>query len=400
MGVQGFPTLKIVKPSKKPGKPIVEDYNGGRTIKDIVDAVKSAIPNNVKRISDKGLTAWLETNNDTAKAILFSDKGSTSALTKVLATDYLDRINFAQIRNKEAAANKMFGITTYPTLVVLPGGTESPVAFDGAFTKSAMKDFLDPYATSTKSKTAPKPKKEQAPIAEPATEEKEPSPTPPAEAQEAFSSASSSQASEEASESPGGATTETIEDSSQPTASPDPNVVPEDTPKPAPMPDIAPPIPALIERSMLEKKCLAPKTTTCILALLPAAGGEDAAALPADATAALASLAQIAEKHSERGGKLFPFFNVPATNEGQGVLRDALKLDKEVELVAVNARRGWWRRFAGEEREYGLIAVESWVDGIRLGEGSKEVLPEGVVVDEEKVGQEEEKEKPIEHEEL
>ncbi|KAL8909810.1 MAG: hypothetical protein Q9171_004867, partial [Xanthocarpia ochracea] len=169
MGVQGFPTLKIVKPSKKPGKPTVEDYNGGRTAKDIIEAVKSAIPNNVKRISDKALNAWLDTNNDTAKAILFSDKGTTGALIKVLATDYLDRIAFAQIRNKESSANGMFGITTYPTLVVLPGGTASPITFDGSFSKAAMKAFLDQYASTssgTKSKSAPKPKKQQIPSAD------------------------------------------------------------------------------------------------------------------------------------------------------------------------------------------------------------------------------------------
>ncbi|CAL8575152.1 hypothetical protein XPA_001094 [Xanthoria parietina] len=335
MGVQGFPTLKIVKPSKKPGKPTVEDYNGGRTTKDIIDAVKSAIPNNVKRISDRGLNAWLDTNNDTAKAILFSDKGTTSALIKVVATDYLERIAFAQIRNKESAANEMFGITTYPTLVVLPGGTSAPMTFDGAFSKSAMKAFLDQHASpssGSKSKSAPKPKKEQIPLAdnEPPTQddpEPSPSPTPAAESTEAFSSASASQASEEASAT-GPAGDETVEDSSQPTESPNPNVVEEDTPKPAPMRDLPPPIPSLLERSMLEQTCLGPKTTTCILALLPPGTGEDAANLPPDATAALASLAEIKEKHNERGGKLFPFFSVPASNDGQGVLRDALKLGR------------------------------------------------------------------------
>lgn len=332
MGVQGFPTLKIVKPTKKLGKPIVEDYNGGRTTKDIVDTVKQAIPNNVKRISDKGLNAWLDANNDTAKAILFSDKGTTGALIKVVATDYLSRINFAQIRNKEAAAVEMFGITTYPSLVVLPGGTEAPVLFDGAFSKSAMKEFLDQYATSTKSDSAQKPRKEQKPI----VAEDEAAPTP-AEAEEtaasaaassAFSSASSSQASEQATDAPGAATAETVEDASQPTESPDPNVVPEDIPKPAPMPDMAPPIPSLIERMFLEKRCLGPKTTTCILALLPGANGEEQSSLPDEVSTALASLAKIAEKHAEREGKLFPFFSVPARNEAQGVLRDALKLDK------------------------------------------------------------------------
>ncbi|KAL8948532.1 MAG: hypothetical protein Q9222_005282, partial [Ikaeria aurantiellina] len=306
MGVQGFPTLKIVKPSKKPGKPAVEDYNGGRTTKDIVDAVKSAIPNNVKRISNKGLNAWFESKNETAKAILFSDKGTTSALIKVLATEYLDRIQFAQIRNKESAANEMFGITSYPTLVVLPGGTDSPVAFDGSFSKSAMKDFLDPYASPSKSKSAPPPKKEQAPINaevppvkdEPEAEA-EPAPVPIVD-EEAPSTASSSE--EEPAPIPTTAASETIEPESQPTESPDPNVIPEDEPKPIPVPNTPPPIPALIERMFLERRCLSPKTTTCILALLPpGTPGDEALDFPSEATTALASLAQIAGKHTERG---------------------------------------------------------------------------------------------------
>ena len=115
-------------------------------------------------------------------------------------------------------------------------------------------------------------------------------------------------------------------------------------------------------------------------------------------------MAEIREKHNERGGKLFPFFSIPAANEGQGILKQALKLsDKDIELVAVNARRGWWRRFEGEEG-YGIHSVESWVDAIRQGEGAKENLPEGVVVEDdgkvvEEIKVEKEKEKVV-HEEL
>ncbi|KAL8714804.1 MAG: hypothetical protein Q9220_001317 [cf. Caloplaca sp. 1 TL-2023] len=393
MGVQGFPTLKIVKPGKKAGKPVVEDYNGGRTTKDIVDAVKSAIPNNVKRVSDKGLNTWLETSNDTAKAILFSDKGTTSALIKVLATDYLDRIQFAQIRNKEAAANQMFGITSYPTFVVLPGGTDSPVVFDGSFSKSSMKGFLDPYASPSKSKSAPPPKKEQAPLnaevppvkeADEAKVEAEPLPIPIVD--EEAPSADSSLEEESTPIPTADAASETIEPESQPTASPDPNVVLEEDPKPIPIPNAPPPIPALIERMFLERRCLSPKTTTCILALLPpGSSGDEALDLPLEAATALASLAEIAEKHTERGSKLFPFFNVPNGNDAQGVLRKELGLGEEgMEIVAVNARRGWWRRFNKEEG-YGRNAVEGWVDAIRLGEGKKEGLPKVLVVNEEEV---------------
>ncbi len=95
MDVKGFPTLKIVKPAKKPGnRGIVEDYNGPRESKGIVEAVKAAIPNNVKRITDKGLSAWLEEGGDAPRAILFSNKGTTGALIKVIASEFLGRISF------------------------------------------------------------------------------------------------------------------------------------------------------------------------------------------------------------------------------------------------------------------------------------------------------------------
>jgi protein disulfide-isomerase A6 len=96
MGVQGFPTLKLVRPSKKPGKPTVEDYQGPRSAKGIVDAVKDKVPNIVKRVHDKNLDEWLQENKDTPKAILFSDKGIVSATVRALAIDFAGIVSVAQ----------------------------------------------------------------------------------------------------------------------------------------------------------------------------------------------------------------------------------------------------------------------------------------------------------------
>ena len=387
MGVQGFPTLKIVKPSKKPGKPITEDYQGPRTSSGIVDAVKSAIPNNVKRITDKGLSAFLESNNDTAKAILFSNKGTTSALTKVLATEYLESLTFAQIRDKETKAVEMFGITEYPTLIVLPGGTREPAKFEGAYKKKEMSDFISQYASSeTKAspeKEKPMKKKPQKASGEEAAKSKE--------AASSFSAASSSHASADAPEAAAGATSITLEDESNPTESPGPIASP-DAPKPAVVHNMPEPIPALIEENYLREKCLGAKTTTCILALLPNVGDDEV--LPESASSALASLAELADKHVKRESKLFPFYSIPYRNTASVTIRDALKLggEKDFELVAVNARRGWWRHYAGKNFEF--HSVEDWVDNIRFGEGSKEVLPEALL------GKEEEETAAPEHGEL
>jgi len=144
-GVQGFPTLKIVKPGKTPGKPIVEDYQGPRTAKGIVDAVIDKIPNHVKRVDDKTLEGWLEEANETAKAILFTDKGKTSALLKAVAIEFKGSISVAQIRNtdKEKASLELFGISKFPTLLLLPGGKEAEgIVYDGELNKAGMVEFL------------------------------------------------------------------------------------------------------------------------------------------------------------------------------------------------------------------------------------------------------------------
>ena len=378
MGVKGFPTLKIVKPSKSKGKPIVEDYQGARTANAIIEAVKLAIPNNVKRLSDKTLASWLESGNETSKVILFSDKGTTSALIKVLANDFIDTVKFAQIRNKETAAVAMFGINDFPTLLILPGGSKDPLKFDGSFTKEAMKEFIIHHSSSG---SVPPPK-EQKPLQEEQEEkgqEKKLNDAIKSESDSAsFSSASSSHASTEAFEDATKATTIKLGDPNEPTGSPDPKVLPEDAPKPIVVPDVPAPIPTLVEEKILQEQCLGPKTSTCVLALLPAVV-DDESSPPADVTSALSSLAALAGKHTQRGGKLFPFFSIPAKNTATVNLRDALKLAEasKLELVAINARRGWWKHYKG--KTFDRQPVEDWVDAIRFGEGEKSKLPDGLI---------------------
>ena len=383
MGVQGFPTLKIIKPSKKPGKPTVEDYQGPRTAKGIIDAVKLTIPNHVKRLSDKGLGAWLAASNETSKAILFSDKGTISALIKVLAAEYVDSINIAQVRDKEATIVEMFGVAEYPTLVVLPGGDRTPVRYEGELNKDSMKAFLSPYA----SPKASSPSKKQKPLAEAPDRGKAQDAANSEADSSSFSAASSSHSSADASEAAAEATTITLEDPSNPTESPDPIATPEEVPKPVAVPDLPPPIATLLALEEVQTNCLGVKTSTCILVLLPLVTDEEAPLSVAVATA-LASLAELAEKHLQRGSKLFPFYSIPASNPSAANLRDSLGLGAsgEVELLAVNSRRSWWRHY--KAKNFGINSVETWVDAIRLGEGQKEKLPEGLVAVEEPVGDE------------
>ena len=327
MGVQGFPTLKIVRPGKKAGRPIVDDYNGPRTATGIVEAVVDKINNHVTRVSDKDLDAFL--GREGPKALLFSEKGATSALLKGIAIDFLDVIAVAQIRSKEAASVERFGVTAFPTLVLVPGGDKEPVVYNGAMKKAAIVEFLSQAG-------APNP--DPAPPKSSAKKNKDKKKEEPKKDEEA--------------------------------AAPEPEEA-QTTPPPA-KEQAAPAIPTLMTPEALAEACLHAKAGTCVLALVPEAKHEGADAL-------LLDLAELVQKNARAERALFPVYAVPGVNPARGDLGGKLGLEGEVELVAVNAKRGWWRRYEGDVSAAG---VAEWVDAIRMGEGEKRKLPGGVVAGE------------------
>lgn len=316
MGVQGFPTLKIVRPGKKTGKPVVDDYNGPRSAKGIVDAVVEKMNNHVTRVTDKELEEFLGTRNESAKAVLFTEKGSTSTLLKSIAIDFLDVISVAQIRSKESKSVETFGVSSFPTLILLPGGDKEGLVYEGEMKKGPIVEFLsqagEPNPDPAPSKSEKKKKKEEEP--------KEPKDAPEPEAQ-------------------------------------------------APVKEQAPAITTLMTQDELTKECLHPKAGTCVLALVPEEKHDSADAL-------LLTLAELVQKNAKAGRALFPLYAVPGANPAHGDLAGKLQVEGAVELVAVNAKRGWWRRYEGE---FSGVGVAEWVDAIRMGEGSKSTLPEGVV---------------------
>lgn len=341
MGVQGFPTLKTVRPGKNPGsKPIVEDYNGPRSAKGIVDAVVDKINNHVKRVTDKDIDKFLETNPEKPKAILFTEKGTTSALLRSIAIDFLDVISVAQVRDKETKTNEKFNVNSYPTLVLIPGGDKEAIVYDGELKKDPMVKFLsqagepnpDPAPAKSKSnkKAEKKDKKSKA------TED---------------SSTASSESSSESTDVP-----------------------PPVENKPV-ITEFALPIPAIIAPGKLTKECLNKKSKSCVLAFVPSTHGDTA-------EKALTSLSEIAFKYAQGKHHLFPFYEVHTDNEEPVSLLKSLDLSEGegegVVVVALNGKKGWWRQYEGD---FSRESIESWIDAIRLNEGTKKKLPEGVIVE-------------------
>ena len=376
MGVTGFPTLKIVKPGSKPGRPVIEDYQGPRTAKGIVEYVTDKIPNLVKRVDDKTLEKWLADANETAKAILFSDKGKTSALLKAVAIEFKGSISVAQIRNtdKEKASLELFGISKFPTLLLLPGGKEAEgIVYEGELTKEGMVSFLSQAAPPNPDPAPAKVKVQKPKDSKKASKKKD-----------EFESASSSQAKEEASTAGASATDEVLEEEPVLTESSEPIFEAE---KPIVLPEPAPPIPFFKNDAELTTQCLGPKTGTCILALLPGSPNE----IAAKAVGALSEVAHREKKHAP------PFYVLPESNSGYGAIMGKLGLEG-FDVIAINAKRGWWRALPKgmkgiTEEHVSEKAIGSWIDDIRAGDGAKLKLPEGLVLEEPAV--EEVKEEPV-----
>jgi protein disulfide-isomerase A6 len=330
MGVQGFPTLKIVRPGKKTGNPVVEDYQGQRTAGAIQEAVMSKINNHVTRVSDKDLDSFLK--GDKPKAILFTSKGTTSALIRSIAIDFLDVISVAQIRDKETAAVKKFGIEKFPALVLIPGEGKDPIVYDGEMAKKDMVKFLsqagepNPVHATGNTKSS-KPKKAESKSAK---------------------SAKKSKATEAAKEEP----VESNESSTE-AAEAVPTIVPIST---------------ISSLEKLAEECLAPKSHTCVLVFTPGEAGEKA----------VDSLSHLNTKYVHGGRKTFPIIAVPTDSDAASTLPKALGFKNEVNLIAINTRRNWWRQYEGD---FSLASVENWIDAIRMGEGAKKKIPEGVIVE-------------------
>ncbi|CRK20159.1 putative protein disulfide-isomerase like [Verticillium longisporum] len=329
-GIQGFPTLKIIRPGKKSGKPAVEDYNGPRTATGIVDVVVDKINNHVTKVTDKDLDTFVASGTDKPRAILFTEKGTTSPLLRSIAIDFLDVITIAQARNNQKAVVEKYGIEKFPTLILLPVGASEPIVYDGAMKKPAILEFLSQAGTPNPDPPVKAGKKAKSTLkAEPKAKAAEEKPAPEAAAEDVIE---------------------------EPVATPA-------APAAASIPSV--------ETAELQKECLAPKSHTCILALVPTTANDKSEKV-------LGSLAELAHKYTQGGRHLFPFYAVSGESPSAATLTKSLSLKTDVELVAVNARRGWWRHYKGEGD---ATSVEAWIDAIRMGDGAKNKLPAELIVE-------------------
>ncbi|ORZ03680.1 hypothetical protein BCR43DRAFT_483775 [Syncephalastrum racemosum] len=176
-GIQGFPTIKVFRPeyreNKKTGtrsRVAPTDYQGPRDAKAIVDHLLSLQPSNVRYVkadpskvkSKKSISFddFLQIENATLpKALLFTDKPTTSALYKSLSVEFgPDRMLVGEVKKYEKDLVSLFGIQTFPTLYVI-SPEHGHVVYDGKQKREPLTEFLEAHAlkaTKGKGKQAKK----------------------------------------------------------------------------------------------------------------------------------------------------------------------------------------------------------------------------------------------------
>ncbi|KAG0741012.1 hypothetical protein G6F62_006851 [Rhizopus arrhizus] len=160
--IKGFPTIKVFGPQQRKNKQtgkmtkVSSDYQGPRDAKSIVDYLLSNQPSNVlfvkwneKDVKSKksiSLDQFLSTQNETLpKALLFTNKPTTTPLYKALSVDFKDRMLVGEVKESERNIVAEFGIRSFPTLVVL-SPEHGSIQFEGALKREALKSFMEQYA--------------------------------------------------------------------------------------------------------------------------------------------------------------------------------------------------------------------------------------------------------------
>lgn len=90
----------------------------------------------VRKLSEKTYEEFSNENPQKHKVLLFTTKTSTPPLLRALSKDYNGKLDFGEIKNTETNLIKAFGVTDYPTLLVVTDTeTYSSIKYEGAYKK-------------------------------------------------------------------------------------------------------------------------------------------------------------------------------------------------------------------------------------------------------------------------
>jgi len=159
--VQGFPTVKLFPSErKKTAKGIIkepQDYQGPRTAAALATAAEALLPDPPTLLTDQNADQWLATPSSRdggealPKVILFTDKPRSATLYKALCLNLRIGLDMAEVRGGKAPKlAERFGVTQFPTLLVIPDPGAEPIKYAGPIKYIELFKFLFSHARPPK----------------------------------------------------------------------------------------------------------------------------------------------------------------------------------------------------------------------------------------------------------
>ena len=128
-----------------------EEYKGPIEFQSILKYGSKLMQNFVRIINKDNYNDFITTHSERYHVLLFTSKKSTSPLFKALSKDYLNKLNFGEIRQSETELIKNYNVKTFPTLMILvEAETEEVDVFKDEMKYDTIKKFLNKYAYKKK----------------------------------------------------------------------------------------------------------------------------------------------------------------------------------------------------------------------------------------------------------
>ena len=107
--------------------------------------------NFVRVINKDNYNDFLTSHSERYHVLLFTSRKTTPPLFKALSKDYLNHLNFGEIRQSESELIKSFNVNKFPTLMVIKEAESNEVdIFKEELKYDTIKKFLNKYAYKKK----------------------------------------------------------------------------------------------------------------------------------------------------------------------------------------------------------------------------------------------------------